>query len=166
MIVGQEMNVLIPLSNVPESDEPYLTVTLKYITTNSADRETKEKTIEISRKNDNHESRESERQLEIHRHRLSLVSTLRRLMALMNETKIEEAQGLVNELAKTIRASTTAEEVFIQDLLQDLEGQVTEAISKLVRKTYRGPYLLGLVPAVGRTLPTLAFNCALVSTMQ
>jgi len=52
------------------------------------------------------------------------------LKVLQNGPKIQESLVLVQQLGSKIRSSKESEVPFIVDLLKDLEGQVTEALSK------------------------------------
>ncbi|CAF1043740.1 unnamed protein product, partial [Didymodactylos carnosus] len=66
----------------------------------------------------------------IDHYRLEFVNTVRTAMNLMKSDKFDNAQSIIKTLAKDMKSSTVAKEPFIVDLLKDLEGQVTEAISK------------------------------------
>ncbi|CAF1053365.1 unnamed protein product [Didymodactylos carnosus] len=66
----------------------------------------------------------------IDHYRLEFVNTVRTVMNLMESDKFDNAQNIIKTLAKDMKSSTVAKEPFIVDLLKDLEGQVTEAISK------------------------------------
>lgn len=130
MLYGQEMNVLVPVSSLPNNNETYLTITAKYRSVDNGNEH--DIKIEASKASDGRNDKKTAEEVEVHAHRVSFINLLRSLMSLMACEHGSEARGLVEALSDTIKKSNTAENPFIIDLLQDLEGQVTEAISKQV----------------------------------
>lgn len=126
------MNILVPMSSIPDSDDVYLSVTVQYHLVNSKDKKPKEIYFEAKRSNDDRDHKETVTEIEIHSHRVAFVSLLRTLMLLMETERDAEAQDLISSLVKTIKGSDTSDQQFVVDLLQDLEGQVSEAVSKQV----------------------------------
>lgn len=69
-------------------------------------------------------------QLLVQKNRLLAVETLRNLHVLTNDRKEQQAANELKALEEAIKGSSVASDPFIQALLADLQGQVTEAISR------------------------------------
>ncbi|CAF0863175.1 unnamed protein product [Didymodactylos carnosus] len=68
--------------------------------------------------------------LAIDRYRLEFIDTVRTAMNFMKTNEFDNAQNIIKAFGKGVKSSTVANDPFIVDLMKDLEGQVTEAISK------------------------------------
>jgi len=107
------------------SCSPYLSATLKYTVRNS-EGAAKECTTDMTAS-----MQTLSAEVEVHRHRLTVTSGISHALslALKNSNQLEEAQKFITDIAASIRASDSAEDERIQELLKDLDGQVSEALS-------------------------------------
>jgi len=62
--------------------------------------------------------------------RLGLVDYLRQIIQLAKSNQFSEAQQLISDYVNTVKKSKFSDHQFAIDVLQDLEGQITEAVSK------------------------------------
>jgi len=113
---GQTKDVLVRMS-IPD-DKPYLSVTLKYEPRNS------KKQVEY---NVEGISRDGGDEVDVQRFRLLFVDNVRLAMQLMKENKAPEAEELIKKLMKNVQ--TTSKDKISLALLEDLRGQVMEAIA-------------------------------------
>ncbi|CAF1123814.1 unnamed protein product [Didymodactylos carnosus] len=122
IMYGQSKDLIIPLPTL-ESHSPSFNVSLHYtspykkafISTNTTLVEKKDKLA---------------RDILIHRYRLEFVSKVKKAMNLMKFKSMSEALELIRTFEGQVKSSPVKDEPFIVDLMKDLTGQVTEAISK------------------------------------
>merc|ERR1712072_381450 len=71
-------------------------------------------------------------EVEVHKHRLTVTSGISQALRLAskNSNELEQAQKIITDIATSIRASDSANDERIQFLLQDLDGQVAESLSR------------------------------------
>jgi len=123
---GQTRDVVFRLT-VPKlaAGQPFLTATLQYQHWSSA--EFKSLSVELS---DLHQG--DANLVEVQLHRSVVVDTLKQALVdyKLNGEEVKEGQIEVKKLRDQIRASKSARHPHIVALLQDLDGQVTEAWSK------------------------------------
>jgi len=77
-----------------------------------------------------HDRVEINEDYEINRIRLELVDHLRQILLLANSNQLTEAQELTQDITVKIRKSKFCDEQKVLDMLQDLDGQISEAVSK------------------------------------
>ncbi|CAF1540367.1 unnamed protein product [Didymodactylos carnosus] len=123
---GQSKDIIIPVSTKQNRLEspPYLSVSLQYTSPHKqslvklkVDRET----LDVSENSINN--------IMIHRYRLEFVHRVREAMNLMLKNDMKNAQKVIEKLELEIKSSNVQNHPFIIDLLVDLTGQVTEALS-------------------------------------
>lgn len=126
LLYEQNRNIVLRLKIPKDSpkDKPYLQATLKYETIDSA--KPLECTIEAKVWDAS-----LDLEVEAQRHRVTAINCIKSAMQLMGSNKISEASKTILNLVTEIKGSASAKsDKRVQELLKDLEGQVTEAFSK------------------------------------
>jgi len=112
--------------SIPNEEEnvPYLSVTVDYIKLN--DGQAEKEAIEATEKDDNSV------EVEVQRARLMFVDTVKEALVLMKRDLLERAKKLIDDLIESIEglSNEAKRDERIVALLEDLTGQVSEALSK------------------------------------
>jgi len=129
---GQTKDIIIHLKDVPDYNVPYLIATLSY-------EDPVTKTVKIIEEGT---SRDGGLDVVRQTFRLKLVDSVRQCMNLASTNKNNQAITNVNNLIAEMNASEVSDDPFVQDLIKDLEGQITEALSRSDYYTKWGKHYL------------------------
>eukprot|EP01126_Amoeba_proteus_P066604 TRINITY_DN967_c0_g2_i2.p1 TRINITY_DN967_c0_g2~~TRINITY_DN967_c0_g2_i2.p1 ORF type:complete len:396 (+),score=76.24 TRINITY_DN967_c0_g2_i2:409-1596(+) len=127
MIFGQQTNIVFQMASLPDPNVQFLKVKLNYhpVQPNSAENRNKEVELTAWR------SLQDDAQVKSHFYRISFVDHVREVINFMHLNASTEAHEKLTQLIKLISGDDSLSgNDFLQNLLKDLEGQVTEAISK------------------------------------
>ncbi|EAR87575.1 von willebrand factor type A domain protein, putative (macronuclear) [Tetrahymena thermophila SB210] len=121
---GQSKDIVVTMKNVNNnSNKPYITATLKYRTSS-----THKQPEEISASSSDISQQENEVMVDVFR--LESVEAIRKAMTLFKTGNRGESQNIIKQHINNISSHQLSKQnKFIQDLVKDLAGQVTEAIS-------------------------------------
>jgi len=114
--------VVMKFQGVPEGSS-FLTASLEYSPLNSSNHTA----VLVTATCADHQNNPN---VDKHYFRSQLVDLIQKAMALMKGGESAQAQQLVKQFINDLKKSSLALDPYIKDLLKDLEGQVTEAISK------------------------------------
>lgn len=117
---GQPKHILVRM-NAPNGSLPYLRATLAYKELSAGNEEVQESVLGLSW--------EGAKIIAAQQLRLAFVNSVINAMKKANKGNHEGAVNDMKELVRRIRDSPVAGEGTIQDLLRDVEGQATEALS-------------------------------------
>jgi hypothetical protein len=118
MQYGQTKDIVLPMAF--GYSIPYLKATLEY--TDAVTGVQEKNSVEGMDRGDSEV-------IEIQLLRLQVVDGVRRAMTKLKSDR-DAAQGIIRELIQKINSSKVADAELVEDILKDLEGEVTEALSK------------------------------------